>query len=310
MKNILLIVVALLSGIAGYGQDDVETSKKLTKLQAYEDSLIKIADVMLLKGSNGIERREACLQFVKTLVEALKVPGSYDYQFNSLRDSLISIQSPRDNKFRIFTWEVYLARGIYRHYGAIQMNNKKELILYPLNDYSDYIGEPEDTITSNNYWYGAYYYNIKMKRRWFKKYYYLFGWDMSGYNSSKKLVDVLYFKNDKVRFGAPLFVYKDEDIKKTRVIIEYKKDAGVTMNYYEDIEIASSKWRNKKKMIIFDHLVSLAAPFDERSMMVPDGSYEGFKYRFGRWIYVPKVFNWKSQGAKDIPTPETRHKYQ
>jgi hypothetical protein len=47
----------------------------------------------------------------------------------------MSILSPPDSSFRIFTWQLFVNDSTYRHYGAIQMN-QKELKLFALRDKS------------------------------------------------------------------------------------------------------------------------------------------------------------------------------
>ena len=75
---------------------------------------------------------------------------------------------------------------------------------------------------------------------------------------------------------------------KTRHILEYKYDAVVHLNYDPNL-----------KMVVFDHLIPLNGS-DADSEMVPDGSYEGFKYKGGQWHYVEKIFN---QKLKDGQAP-------
>ncbi len=90
---------------------------------------------------------------------------------------------------------------------------------------------------------------------------------------------LLVKENNKPLFGAPVFHYKNKVVKH-RVIIEYKKDAKATLNYSTEL-----------KKIIFDHLIPLNPAYKElRYSHVPDGSYEGFKYKLGRWVYIEKVF--------------------
>src|SRR5690606_22692219 len=98
-------------------------------------------------------------KFIKTLVDALKIPNSFSFPFDSLKT--ISIQSSPDKHFRIFSWYIMNDDGSYRFYGTIQMNSPDgKLQMYPLVDYTPSFTHPADSITTNDRWYGALYYSV------------------------------------------------------------------------------------------------------------------------------------------------------
>jgi len=258
----------------------------VTKLNAIQDTLKHLSDSLVLSQDPNV-RLHSSQSFIKALVRALKVEGSYNYPFDSLQR--VAVLNAPDRKFRIFNWGTMLADGSYRYYGTIQMNNKKKLEMYPLVDYSDKI-KNTDTVTSNDKWYGALYYKILQQ----KKHYYLFGWDGNTGDSYKKLIDVLYFNSKKPRFGAPDFVWQDKSGKqktRKRFIVEYNKEASVSLNYDPDM-----------KMVMYDHLIP---PNDKAegiySMYVPDGSYEAFEMKKGKWVHVENV--WTSTQTTPFPKP-------
>jgi hypothetical protein len=175
--------------------------------------------------------------------------------------------------------------------------NKKDLQLYPLFDYSDSINRPADTVLTNESWMGALYYNIhQVKAKGGQVYYMLFGWDGNDLLSSKKLIDVLYFdKTGKPKFGAPLFEFTGEQAaeKPVRFILEYKRDAGITLNYNPE-----------QKMIVFSHLVPPNdKSADARFTYLPDGSYDGFRWKGDKWKYVDNVYKDVIDSRKDVPVP-------
>ena len=251
-----------------------EDLKNLQQLQAYEDTLLEIGTTLVTDSIYEV-REAACVQFIPTLVKALKTPGSFHYPFDKLQT--VSILNSPDEKFRIFTFQMTLWDNTYRYYGAIQYNTE-QLKLTPLIDMSLFLGDAMDTVVGNKSWYGALYYNIIEKKRKGKKHYLLFGWDGNDRFSTKKLVDVLHFEGEEVRFGAPIFQVGDSVI--TRYIIQFKKEAQASINYDEE-----------HKMILFDHLIP-EHPGSEGIKMtyVPDGSYEGFKYKKGVWLHTEKAF--------------------
>lgn len=233
------------------------------------------------------ERLKVSQEFIKKFVQALKTPQSYYYSFDSLQKKGLSIVTPKDNKFRIFTWVVDKSDFSYKYYGAIQMNNSDKLKLIGLTDMSSEVGTAEYKQLDNKNWYGALYYNAVKKETDSVTYYTLFGWDGSNDRSTRKIADVLYFDKDgKVKFGAPIFEVQLESGVKSiqhRFMLDFKKGATVTLNYNKD-----------KDIIVYDFL---EAEDDEASRaaaqsfaLVPDGTYQGFEFKEGLWKHVPKVF--------------------
>lgn len=266
----------------------------LEQLKKYEQELAALSH-SIVNDSTQEARADACFRFIPKLVEALKVKGSFHYPFDSLN---ISIQQPADNTFRIFTWQLRWGNGLFRQYGAIQMNSANELRLHPLFDYSDSLARAEQRTLDSESWYGAIYYNIYPFKIKGDTYYLLFGFDQNDLWSSKKLIDVLRFEKEKPVFGAPVFEYEDTSGKKTtihRLILEYRKDAGVSLNYNE-----------AEKMIIYDHLVAPEERLaDLKFTFIPDGTYEGFKLKKGKWQHVAKIqtININQNDNPPMPVP-------
>lgn len=274
---LILCILAATHGSAQKSGKDIPDENRAL-LRTYEDSLVIKGDSMIY--STTWETREyACVSFIRTLVRALQVEGSYAYPFDSLRT--VSILHAPDGRFRIFTWQLTMDDQTYRYYGTIQMQSQT-LKMYPLIDMSMFIGHPEDTVLDNNNWYGCLYFNISEKKYRKHTYYMLYGWDGNDSFSNKKIVDVLQFDSggDPV-FGAPIFTEKDSDSTKTRVIIEYKEDATANLNYDP-----------KQKRIVISFLVP-ENPLSEGIGMtyVPDGTYWGYKFHKGMWQYQDKIFH-------------------
>lgn len=252
--------------------DDGNARKQLA---IFEDSL-KSLSYQLINNSIEPERYNANYAFIKTLVSALKTPYSFNYGFDSLKT--ISVQQSPDSHFRIFSWNMMNNDGSYRFYGTIQMNNQDgKLEMYPLLDFSAGIKNPADTNTSNDRWYGAQYYKIIPVINNVKTpYYILLGWKGNNVKSTKKVIEVLYFKDGKVHFGMPIFDGDKDHPAQKRVVFEYTRKASMFLNY--NIQDA---------LIVFDHL----APPDEKltgkyELYGPDFSYDGFKFSNGRWKMV------------------------
>lgn len=291
--NKRILIVSLVAGLFIFSNGLVESvhaqsikSEDLQRLNLMQDTLKRLSDSLVMSRNPKV-RLTSSQSFIKTLVRALKVEGSYSFPFDSL-NRIVIINAP-DKKFRVFNWSTLLDDGTYRYYGTIQMNDKKKLAMFPLIDYSDKIVNT-DTVTSNEKWYGALYYKIVQR----KKYYYLFGWDGNDMESNKKLIDVLWFDSKgKPRFGAAHFNGEFEGKKKTykRFVIEYREEASVTLNYDPD-----------SKMIIFDHVVP---PNDKAigmyELYIPDGSYDAFVFKSGKWQYKDNI--WRSTQQTPFPKP-------
>jgi hypothetical protein len=168
--------------------------------------------------------------------------------------------------------------GSYRYYGTIQMNNPDgKLQMFPLVDYTPLIKNVTDTITTNDKWYGAQYYRIISVLNNVKTpYYVLLGWKGNTVNSTKKVIEILYFKDGKAYFGMPVFDGDKEQPLKKRTVFEYDRRASMVLNF-----------EPSNNTVVFDHL----APPDPKlkgkfELYGPDLSYDGYKLVNGRWKFV------------------------
>jgi hypothetical protein len=246
-------------------------------LKIWQDSLKKLSE-RVAHGEIGPERYNANYTLIKTLVSALKSPHSFQYGFDSLKS--ISITQSADGRFRLFTWHVLNDDGSYRYYGTIQMNSTDDkLKLYPLIDYTPNLKHPTDTITTNDQWYGAQYYKIiPVTTDASTPYYILLGWKGNTIKTTKKIIDILYFKDNKAYFGMPIFSGGNYANKK-RIIFEYTSSSTMMLNYLPEQEL-----------IVFDHL----APKDEKlvgkpEFYGPDMSYDGFKLAHGQCKFIQDI---------------------
>jgi len=244
------------------------------QLSVFQDSLKKFS-YQIINNENQTERYDYNYKFIKTLVEALKTRQSFNYNFDSL--NTISLLKSPDQRFRIFSWHVMNDNGSYRYYGSIQVNNPDgKLQLFPLVDYTDRIQNPQDTVTSNEQWYGAQYYKIiPVTYNVRTPYYVLLGWKGSTVRSTKKVIDILYFKDGKAYFGMPVFDGNKETAGNKRIIFEYSRQVSMMLDYLP-----------KEGKIVFDHLAPPDPKMEgEYNMYGPDMSYDGYKLLNGRWRY-------------------------
>jgi hypothetical protein len=273
MKKLLIacLIFFTLPFTAAFAQHSDESSN-IKRLQAYQNSLAELGNTFI-NNENDLERKNANYEFIKTLVAALKVPNSFLFPFDSLKT--ISIQNSPDNRFRIFSWHITNDDGSYRFFGAIQMNTGGMLKLFPLEDYTPFLKTPEDSVLSNRKWYGAQYYKI-IKVNAEHPYYTLLGWKGNNAESTKKVIEILSFKNDMPVFGAAEFGLSKN---KKRIIFEYTRQASMLLRFVPE-----------QDLIVFDHL---APPDDshknDSKTFGPDLTYDGYKLKNGHWVLVENL---------------------
>jgi hypothetical protein len=266
-----LLVFTTVNAIAQHS----DSNKNKQIMLNLQDSL-QVLSYKMINDSIEPERYNANYKLIKTLVNTLKTSYSFNFSFDSLKT--ISIQTSPDKRFRIFSWHVMNDDGSYRFYGTIQMNNPDgRLQLFPLVDYTPAIKNITDTITTNDKWYGAQYYRIISVLNNVKTpYYVLLGWKGNTVNSTKKVIEILHFKDGKAYFGMPVFDGDKELPQKKRTIFEYDRRASMVLNYEPSIST-----------VVFDHL----APPDPKlkgryELYGPDFSYDGYRLVNGRWKFV------------------------
>ncbi len=277
-KFFFILLVSLLTlGSSSYAQKNTIGSDEAEQLGQLEDSLVVLADSML-RAAVPDERIEYCVQFTRKLRAAFETPGSFNYPFSKLSGK-IHILYPDDKSFRIFNWLIVPSENIRRYFGAVQMAGE-EPRYYPLRDYTDHLEKDAETLTLNsNQWYGCEYYKIMTQTIRGQKAYLLFGFNSNGMTSNKKLLDIMSFDAQGPLFGAPVFMMPDlrgqRLVQQNRVILEYKKDAQIYLNYDE-----------AKKMILFSRLASEITDPNRKNTYIPTGQMDGLRWENNVYMFV------------------------
>lgn len=275
------------------------TSSQRGELLLIEKKMQRIGSQFLADTSQDV-RIKGARDFVKLLIEAMKVENSFQYPFDSI--PYLAKVVPEDSNFKIYTFQVYLKNFTFRHYGCIQLN-RKNIKIIPLKDFSDtFPTTPQSTLTSNN-WYGAVYYRILTKKINNKPVYFLFGFDQNDVLSDKKIIEPMWLEKDSIaKFGMPVFEKTQVDsfpeppkkfmseatrrpppiiTTKTfyRYILEYRKNSNVSLKY-----------DRVKDIIVHDHTPPLDGKTKDIGFIkVPDGTYEGLKWTKDKWVWVDYV---------------------
>ncbi len=290
MKRTLTIIL-LMQALGAAAQLTPENAQKI---KAMEDS-IRIYGDTLINSQLQDNRTIASYRIIKTLTAALRVPNAYYYQWDSTLPWRVSY--PEDGSFRIFTWYVLNDNGTYKYYGTIQMK-ADTLKMFPLIDYSDFTDNPMEVMVDNNNWIGALYYNIKTVKSGKTSYYTIFGWDGNSLASTKKVMEILWFKDGKPRFGAPIIqLAKGKTVR--RFVLEYSKEASATLNYSP-----------LDKKVIYDHVAPNGDALEGFfANYIPDGTYEGFEWKKGKWKHLDNIEYEKRQDG-DVPNAEKKKSLQ
>ena len=266
----VLILIGLLNLLTAQAQLTPTSAQQLSQIEAR----IKTYATNILESEDVVDRLRA-----DSAVQALRVPYSFDYPFDSLT-TIAKVTAP-DKSFRIFTWQLMKDFTYYRQKGCIQIRTEDgSLKLFPLFDYSEFTDNPFDSVRSNMNWIGAVYYNMVQKSHNNKQYYTLFGFDNNDARSTKKWMEVLTFdEQGQPQFGGRFFNYPADSSKPAqpayRFGIEYKKDGNARLNFDP-----------RADAVVMDILVSESGEFSNKGTLVPYGGFEGFQWKNGRWNYV------------------------
>lgn len=267
-----------------------------------QEATLKVMARDILYGYSDNDKLETSEKFSKLLRTVLNHEQSFLYPF----DSLVTIARvvPSDKAFRILNWNLPMKDGTFRYFGYIQKPDKKNntSILFELNDVSDEITEPERQLLSNKKWLGAHYYTAIPEKKKRSKYYTLIGWDGNTTETTKKVIDVMYFEGNTVRFGAPLFNYPKHE-RANRLVFEYSSQAVMSIRYYADT-----------KRIVMDHLAPSKPQFEGQLRYYgPDMTYDALVLEDGKWTYVPNIDMKNSSNgtlSEVAPTLEDRSKLE
>jgi hypothetical protein len=258
---------------------DVDPSTISDKMVLYEDSLVYFMD-SLTYTTKKEGRAAGGEYFIKLMKAMLKQPAAAAYPFPDLKKVMNIIETP-NKSFRIFNWQAAPADDEIRYYGVVQLASGK---IYPLIDVSSSLVRGiEDSVLTDMKWYGCIYYNILERQVNGETKYFLLGFNGSGTNSNKKIVECMSFKDGKLILGGPHFDYLIPNKSNTgkvakRFVAEYQKDAKVQLN-----------WDAEANMILFDHLESTSGDVSKRYSYAPDGTYDGLRFLNNVWRIVPNA---------------------
>ena len=290
----LFFIIAVLFIFTGR-YNAIEGQRFHTIMQA-EDTLKTILSSLNLAKDDS-SRNEINQMFINDLAEALKIPSSDSYPFDSLK-TLIKITSP-DNKFRILHWNLPSSDGKHKYYGFIKLLNHDPPMIFPLVDKSDSLPDPETAALSNLQWFGALYYKVIQEEAGTGEHVYtLLGWSGKNAMITRKVIEVLSFdEHGKPRFGFKLF-HDFRGGNMARIIFSFSALATMSLKYEKQAIPSKKSWNSKKR--VFDHSMD-ETPMIVFDRMIPpdpllDGQYQfyvaagdifdGFAFTNGWWSFI------------------------
>ena len=247
-----------------------------TELSSLQDSLLGLSK-KIIEARENTTRFEQNATFIKTLVQALRLPGSFDFGFDSL-DMVSVIKSP-DNAVKLYTWFVPTDEGGFRYFGTIQLPSKQgEVKLIPLIDQTSNFTD-SNAVTEPRIWFGSRYYDIVPVADGKDTYYALLGWKGNNQKTTSKVIDILSLKGGTATFGKPVFEQAGQLSTKNRLVFTYNKLNSMTLRFDK-----------KVNMIVCDHL----APYDPAmqgnyEFYASDSSFDGYQIHKGRLKLVENI---------------------
>jgi len=233
------------------------------------------------------DRLEGNKEFMREWEKVITNPKILQYPFDSLKD--ISVLSPKDKKFKLITWNFHREDGTHAFFGYLLVNNskriKKGFMKYETEDAYEYfrlidrsptVKYPETYVGSPDKWFGMLYTQLVEC----DGFYTLIGWDGNDKLTTRKFVDVLYFRSN----GAPFFgkdVFKFPRKNPRRLMFEYSSEVSMSLKYNE-----------KRNQIVYSHLGAkqegtlLEGQFQYYG---PDGSFDALELKKGRWVTLEDV---------------------
>lgn len=265
--RILLLVCVCLNMILSASAQDNEVTE-LTELENHLSELFRFMSDASSDKDKDLINNDITIGFE----EALKIPGCFNYAFDSLKYVGKILSS--DKRLRIYTWNIPYHDGTHQYVGYLQYIPEKtnEPEIFKLTDKSEEISNTTQAVLDNHNWYGALYYDIILCTDKKNRYYTLLGFDFNDIFSSKKVIDVLYFDEDnKPVFGKSLFEHDGK--LTTRIIFEFSARVSMTLKYHKE-----------KEIIVYDHLSPSRPSLTGRYQFYgPDMSYDGLKFEDGIW---------------------------
>ncbi|MFZ1516650.1 MAG: hypothetical protein WAT21_14670 [Saprospiraceae bacterium] len=249
---------------------------------ASADSLSFWSDVMF--NSRIPKHRKLSAERVNYLMG--KVLSEDHYSITDFNPNIVRL-TPDDKSFELFTWQYEGENNVWHYDGLVKLRSGK--ILPFSREQRDYDRIRFEEFTPEN-WYGAVYFYLIPESFGKENYYVMFGFAQNSRQEKFKIIEALRIKDDQITFGSKEFEIEEESGDKiftNRHVVRYSQQSNCTLTY-----------EAPNKMIVFDHIAKYETPNQKNVfMLVPDGTYEAFNYKSGKWKFDPYLPTTKMKEA-------------
>lgn len=285
MLRKFFLVIVLLSAIASPAQEQKDTS-----LYIFRNAEAELADLLAkaFRSKNEKERIEGNRELIAVWDRIVADPRILRYSFEKLKTD-ISILSPRDNKFKLITWNLHRDDGTHAYFGFLLVNNSKRVKkgflryeteqtyeYFKLSDKSSTVKYPESHVGTPDKWFGMLYTQLVECG----DYYTLIGWDGNNKLTQRKFVDVLYFRSN----GTPVFgkdVFKFPRKNPKRMMFEWSQEVSMSVKYVEkrDLILISNLSPNQRNGVLEG----------QYQYYGPDGDFNALVFKKDKWVWTDLV---------------------
>jgi hypothetical protein len=271
MKSIILSFLILTLSLSSFSQD----KEGYLEIVSAENQLKGMFDQLYKVESPG-PKTDLFYSIDSLFNEALQLPGSFNHRWNRL-DMIGRLESD-DKQVKVFSWLYMVSRDEYLYSAYIQLQHKDggaKVFRLQQTDSENYTSEGFKQ--SIDEWHGKIYYEILSNEFRRKTFYTLLGADFNDVNTKIKTIEVFAIQRGKPVFRGDQFF--SNGTVKDRIVLEYSADVTASLRYNKDL-----------KMIVFDHLAPLHPLYQGYYQFYgPDGSYDGYRFEEGVWIFEEDV---------------------
>ncbi len=205
------------------------------------------------------------------------VLGATDGLTVALDDVPLSRVEAPDRSFRLVTWNIPRDDGSQRYEGLLALPKGRGVSVIRLKDVTAGIASPEAVELGAERWYGALYYAAVPVKKGGRTYYTLLGWKGYSKAETRKVIEVLSFRNGKPRFGAPLF--GNNKPRTFRKVFGYSFQTTMVL-----------RWEPEMEAILLDHLSPNRPDMvGQPAFYGPDMTHDAYFWYKGQWWLEPDI---------------------
>ncbi len=258
---------------------------------ALEDSVFLYRTASIAAKTDSLRLANNAL-LLNYLQNKLKSEDSFQVLFTKVKT--ISVKNLPKQKARILTWNIEMQDFSQRFFGLIQYKTKTGIQVIELQSSKNISTDWEKSTGDAANWLGAMYFDVVPAQISQHNAYLLLGWRGKDRLISQKVIDIIYFEKDEVKFGLPVFKHGNSD--KYRVVFTYPTNL-----------IFSLKYHPQEKQVVFDRFGPPSqAQAGNYAFYTPQLIFDAYKLVKRKWIFtqdVPVTMPERVKKAPQRPAP-------